>query len=228
LEKITLRFDERNWSARRVDNAVVVEFVEPEERTQRLARVREEDERRLAVLTFPHKCRKLIDERKEMTSDQLEQFWKELRKIEESAEQSRNAREAPEHAVMGGIAVLTILHEAWLNSNPERETWCSEQFFKILNSPPPHPEFHVADSISNYHWDNFAAMLIPRMLAELPAHEGVRSLCADFALAFNYSVIQDLMSSAFEHRDRLGDDFQRLQYIVLTSSGIRDIKEIVH
>ena len=38
LEKITLRFDKRNWRARNVANGVALEFVEPKERTQRLAR----------------------------------------------------------------------------------------------------------------------------------------------------------------------------------------------
>ncbi len=98
----------------------------------------------------------------------------------------------------------------------------------MLEAPPPHPEFHVAESVSNYHWDNFAAMLISQMLAESTTHEGIRSRCAEFALAFNYSVIQDLMSSAFECRNRLGDDFRRLPHLILVSSGMRNVKVVTH
>ena len=228
LEKITLRFDEHNWIARRVESGVALDFLEPQERTQRLARVREDNERHLALLTFPMTCRRLIDERKVMTREELEHFWQQLCNIGDEAEQARTRGDAPEHAIMGGIAVLTIVHEQWLDANPERERWCSEQFVKILDAPPPHPELHIAESVSNDHWDNFAAILIPRMLAESPTHEGLRSLCAEFALAFNYSVIQDVMRSAFEYRSSLGDDFRRLQNLILVSSGMRNVKEVAH
>jgi hypothetical protein len=228
LEKVSLRFDADNWKARPVGNGIVFEFAEPEERTHRLANVRETNERHTAVLTFPRKCRTTIDERRMMDQVELEHFWQQLRDIGDDAEQARIRGDTPEHAIIGGIAVLKILHKSWLDSDPEREMWCSQQLDKVLEAPPPHPEFHVAESISNDHWDNFAAMLIPRMLIEAPTHQGIRSLCAGFALAFNYSVIQDVMSTAFEYRDILGDDFQRLQHLILISSGMRSVMEIAH
>ncbi|MDZ4818595.1 MAG: hypothetical protein SGJ20_06440 [Planctomycetota bacterium] len=228
LEHITIRFDEDNWRTRQVENGIVLDFVEPEERTRRLAHVRQDNELHMAVLTFPLTCRRLIDERKVMTNEELEQFWHQLCNIGEDAEDARKRGDTPEHAIMGGIAALTILHQPWLAANPERDTWCSQQFVKVFEAPPPHPEFHVAESVSNYHWNNFAAMLIPRMLVESPAHEAIRSLCAEFALAFNYTVIQDLLSFAFEYRDRLGDDFGRLQHLIIVSSGMRNVKEVVH
>lgn len=228
LERITIQFDERRLTTRRVDGGIVVDVIEPQERTQRLASVREANERHMAVLTFPVTCRQLVDERKEMSQEELEAFWQQLQRIAEDADQARGRGDTPEDAIIGGIAVLRILHERWLDADPERERWCSEQFFRVLESPPPHPQFHVAESISNYHWDNFAAMLIPRMLIEAPTDEGIRWLCADFALAFNYCVIQDLMNSAFECRGSLGDDFRRLQHLVLVSSGLRNVTNVTH
>ena len=71
-------------------------------------------------------------------------------------------------------------------------------------------------------------MLVPRMLAESPGHEGIRMFCAQLVLAFNHSVLQDLMSSAFQCREKLGKDFTRLQYLILVSSGILEVKEITH
>jgi len=159
---------------------------------------------------------------------ELEAFWTRLKGIADDAEQARSRGDRPEDAIVGGIAALTILHQDWIDADPEREEWCGEQFINVLNNPPPHPQFHVAESISNYHWDNFAAMLIPRMLADAPNHEAVRSLCADFTLAFNYSVSQDLMTSAFELRESLGDDFRRLQRLILVSSGIRNVNTVTH
>ena len=228
LEKIVLQFDESNWQMREVENGIAIDFVEPEERSQRLAEVREANEKHVAVLTFPMACRKMIDEQDKLEPSELEAFWTRLKGIADDAEQARSRGDRPEDAIVGGIAALTILHQDWIDADPEREEWCGEQFINVLNNPPPHPEFHVAESISNYHWDNFAAMLIPRMLADAPNHEAIRSLCADFALAFNYSVSQDLMASAFELRESLGDDFQRLQHLILVSAGVRNVNTVTH
>ena len=228
LENIALRFDESNWQMREVEDGIAIDFVEPEERTQRLAEVREANEKHKAVLTFPMTCRKMIDERIKLEPSELEAFWTRLKGIADDAEQARSRGDRPEDAIIGGIAALTILHQDWIDADPEREEWCNQQFINVLNNPPPHPQFHVAESISNYHWDNFAAMLIPRMLAEDPNHEAIRSLCADFALAFNYSVSQDLMTSAFELRESIDDDFRRLQRLILVSSGIRNVNTVTH
>ena len=228
LEKIALQFDERNWQMREVENGIVIDIVEPEERRQRLAEVREANEKHMEVLTFPMTCRKMIDEKDKLDPSELEAFWTRLKGIADDAEQARSRGDRPEDAIVGGIAALKILHQDWIDANPEHEKWCSEQFINVLNNPPPHPQFHIAESISNYYWDNFAAMLIPRMLADNPTHEGIRGLCADFALAFNFSVSQDLMNFTFEQREYLRDDFRRLQRLILISSGMRNVKTVTH
>ena len=228
LENIVLRFNETNWQMREIEDGIAFDFVEPVERTQRLAEVREANEKHMAVLTFPMTCRKMIDERNKLEPPELEAFWARLKAIADDAEQARSRGDRPEDAIVGGIAALKILHQDWLDSEPEREEWCGELFDNVLNNPPPHPQFHFAESISNYHWDNFAAMVIPRMLADDPSREAIRSLCANFALAFNYSVSQDLMTSAFELREILGDDFRRLQRLILVSSRIRNVDTVTH
>ncbi len=228
LENITLRFDVKSWTKRKIENGIALEFVEPEERIQRLASEREANEQHRELLTFPFLCRKMIDERKELKPEELEDFWQRLQKIGNDAEQARACGDTPEHAILGGIAVLYVLHKAWTEADSEREKWCKEQFEKVLVSPPPHHQLHIPESISNYHWDNFVAIMLPQLLAEDPAHEGLRVLCARFALAFNYSVIQDLMNFAFEHRADLQDDFRRLQHLIIVSSGIRNVDVVTH
>lgn len=228
LEKIALQFNEDNWQMREVKNGVALDFIEPEERAQKLAEIREANEKHMAVLTFPMTCRRLLDEQKNLEPAALEDFWRRLKGIVDDAEQARSRGDRPEDAIAGGIATLMILHQDWIDADPEREEWCVKQFSNVLHNPPPRPQFHIAESISNCHWDNFAAMLIPQALAKTPAHEGIRSLCANFAMAFNYSVSQDLMSFAFEQRESLGDDFRRLQRLVLLSSGMRNVKTITH
>lgn len=226
LEKIALRFDEKNWSTRKIENAIALEFVEPEERTQRLASERKSIEQGLEILSFPFSCRKMIDERKGFKTEELEEFWQRLKRIGNNSEQALARGDRPEDAILGGIALFYTLHKEWVEADSDRDNWCGEQFCKILYTPPPHPQFHVAESSSNYHWDNFVAIMLPQLLAEDLSNEVSRSFCAEFALAFNYSVIQDLMTFAFEHRAVLQDDFYRLQYIILVSSGIRNVDKV--
>jgi DNA replication protein DnaC len=228
LEKIVIQFAESNWQMRKVKNGIAVVFEEPEERKQRLAEVRIANDKHIEVLTFPMYCRKMIDEKKVLAPSELEAFWARLKVIADDAEQARNRGDRPEDAIMGGIAVLELLHQEWIEADPEREEWCGEQFLKILENPPARPQFHIAESTFNCHWDNFAAMLIPSILAAAPYLEVYRSLCAEFALRFNYSVIKDLMASAFELRETLGDDFRRLQHLILVSSGIRNVDIETH
>lgn len=228
LENIVLRFDETKLRMRREKNRIVVEIEEPRERTERLAEVRENNEKHMAVLTFPMTCRKMIDERASLEPDQIEDFWVRLQGMSDDADDARSRGDRPEDAIVGGIAALSVLHNDWLEADPEREKWCAEQFSKVLENPPPHPQFHIAESISNNHWDNFAAMLLPQLLAENPTHDGIRAFCADFALAYNFSVTQDLMKFAFEQRETLGEDFLRLQHLIARASGFRNVKTITH
>lgn len=226
LERIILQFDEQNWKMCEYGNEIVWEFIEPEERKQRLADARDAMKRHRELLTFPLTCRKMIDERKRLSLDKLEDFWQHLQRIGNDLEQAKLRGDTPEHAILGGIAVLYILHREWLEADDKRDNWCLEQFIKILNDPPSRPEFYYSDSISNYFWSNFSAMLIPEILAEAHDNKEVRTLVAEYAFAFNYSVVHDLMHFAFEIRDELQDDFFRLQVLILISSGIRNVNEV--
>ena len=228
LEKIVMQFSESNWQMRKVDDGIAIDYVEPEERRQRLAQDREANEKYMTVLSFPIACRRMIDAKEKLGPSELEAFWLRLKGIAEDAEQARRRGDRPEDAIMGGIAALELLHQEWIEADPEREEWCGEQFLKILENPPARPQFHIAESTFNCHWDNFAAMLIPGMLADDPDLEKCRTLCASFALSFNYSVIQDLMTSAFDLRVTLGDDFRRLQRLILVSSGMRHVFAVTH
>ena len=226
LERIALQFDKQKWTAREIENGMVLEFVEPEERTLRLAEERKIIQQNMDTLNIPIRCRKLLDEGEVLNHDDLESFWEQLQKFSSDADQIRDRGEVPEHAIIGGVAVLFILHRGWLEEETYRERWCWEQLGEVLRDRPIRPETHVAISDTNYYWNNFVAMILPQLLVEEPLLEGCRSLCAEFALSYNYSVIKDLMSSAFEVRSELKEDFIRLQYIIMASSGIRNVREV--
>jgi len=226
LEKIAIQFDVNNWTATPTEGGVQLELVEPPDRTARLSESREWHEKRIAVLQFPWECRNLIDKRTKLTADQLHEFWGRLKAVGDDASEARQRGEEPEHSILGGIAVLHMLHEEWLNSDPLKVEWCGQQVAEILESPPPRPEFDVANSISNTFWRNFAAMISVKELASDPSNRNIRAVCAQFGLHYSHTVVQDLMEFAFEYRSKLGDDFLRLLRIEVVSSGLRNVHEV--
>ncbi len=96
-------------------------------------------------------------------------------------------------------------------------------FAQVLSAPPPWPRYDTPESFSNYYWDNFVATLLPGILAEDPRSDGCRRLVADFAAAFRYTVVADVVASAFRCRGQLGDDFPRLLHLVFAYSGYCNI-----
>ncbi len=226
LEKIVIQFDPKNWTATSTEGAIQLQLVEPPERTARLSVSRAKLEKQMAILQFPWECRNLIDKRSKLTAEQLQTFWERLQAISDDASGARERGEEPEHSILGGIAVLYMLHEDWLNSDATKIGWCEKRFAEILEFPPPRPQFDVANSISNTFWRNFAAMIAVKELASDRSNQGIRGLCARWSLHYSHTVIQDLMDFAFEYRSKLGDDFLRLQRIAIVSSGLRNVFEV--
>ena len=105
-----------------------------------------------------------------------------------------------------------------------RKEWCETTFVQVLTAPPPQHGYHPPESFSNYYWDNFAALLAPGYLAGEPTSVGFRRLVADFSTAFKYSVVADVLASAFNCRRQLGNDFHRLLHLVFAYSGCCNIQ----
>ena len=221
LEKIAIELDEGNWRGQQTEHGVIYHFVEPAERTEKLAPDRDSHQKRMEVQYFPFECRQMIDAREPLKAIAIEQFWNRVVAISNSD----TSDERPQNAIAGGIAVLAILHPEWLKENPSREEWCGRQLLKIAENPPPEDQLYV---VYADNWRNFFGMLLPKMLSEDPENQDIRSLSANIGLAYRDTVVEDLMRFAFENRVRLGDDFYRLQRLVMVSSGFRNVKNIVH
>jgi hypothetical protein len=228
LQKFVLKFDEKNWKARNTEQGIIFDFVEPEDIKQRLAPIREANALEMEILNFPFVCRQIIDDKKVLSEQELAHFWTRLNAISNRAAKDDEEAMKVSSSVIGGIAVLLLRHSEWLATDPERDKWCGTKLREIIDNPPPPPQFHIAESISNYHWDNFAAIIFPQLLADNPTATGIRGHCADFALAYNYSVVCDLMMSAFERRAVLKQDFDRLKHLVLLSTGLREVHIVTH
>lgn len=228
LANLVRKYDDRNWKTRIVENGVLLEYFEPEGVTKELAHVRETLERRQHIYTLPLECRKLLDEGKGLPVDDLRTFFDKLQQIKNDAISDPEVAERWKNAVMGGIVVLWIHHSDWVEADDYRKEWCETTFVHILSSPPTPNGYHPANSISNYYWDNFVALLAPRWLAEDLTSEGIRNLVANYATAFKYSVVADVLASAFHCRQQLGDDFHRLLHLVVVYSSYCNIQVTTH
>ena len=127
----------------------------------------------MTVLSFPIACRRMIDAKEKLGPSELEAFWLRLKGIAEDAEQARRRGDRPEDAIMGGIAALELLHQEWIEADPEREEWCGEQFLKILENPPARPQFHIAESTFIQIWRNVGPFVL---------HSRCRSITALFKI----------------------------------------------
>lgn len=223
LANLVRRFDERNWRTRPVDNGVVIEYAEPEEVIQEQAPRREVLQLREDISFLPLACRKMLDENEGIPSEDLESFWERLQRIGNAANSDSEHTENWQNAVMGGIAVLWTHHREWVEINADRKAWGESMFAQVLSAPPPWPRYDTPESFSNYHWDNFVATLLPGILSEDPKSDGCRRLVADFAAAYRYTVVADVVASASRCRGQLGDDFPRLLHLVFAYSGYCNI-----
>ena len=117
--------------------------------------------------------------------------------------------------------MLVTRHRDWLREHPEREAWC----IKTLLAPVKGPgsvrlRWSEAES-SALTWDGFCAEALPTLWAEDQDSRPRRTAIARLAMNPHYNTVAILFSAAAEHRDRLGDDFRRLQHFGLLWAGVR-------
>jgi hypothetical protein len=175
------------------------------------------------LLTFPLHCRQLLDGEHVLRVEHLEEFWTTTRRIAETARASdmESGLAEPCNAACGGCAVLVQLHRDWLRQHPDREAWCIKYLVGTTVSPPPPAEFDSEGSAGTWEWDHFCAESVPLLWAEDPASPALRGGIARLVFVPHYNTAASLMRTAAAVRDRLGDDFRRLQHLMLQWAGAR-------
>lgn len=175
------------------------------------------------LLTFPLHCRQLLDGEQILRVEDLEQFWTTTRTIADIARPSDMDSGLPEpcNAACGGCAVLVRLHRDWLRQHPESESWCINYLIGTIASPPPPAEFDSEVSAGTWEWDHFCADSVPLLWAERPTSAALREGVARLVFVPHYNAAASLMRTAASVRDRLGDDFRRLQHLMLQWAGAR-------
>jgi hypothetical protein len=163
----------------------------------------------LLPLTLGSQCRKRLDECSPLTPEQLPAFFESLHSLAVRAD-SNEGGTRPAHAVVGGIAVLLILHRDWVREDPARDEWCREQLLSCLELTPGRRPVDFEYSAGEWDRDTFAAECGVAFLAESPSDPLARRLALTGLISFRYATVAATVRQAYRFRARLGIEFDRM------------------
>jgi len=224
LELLLARFDPANYQRSRLDDGrYQIGLVWPEHLRERIEAAASDDEDALALMGFPLRCHRIIEERNALTDADLPNFWNELQRFAVPVDESEREESSRSRAdaLCAGIAVLLLLHREWLRSDSAREQWCLEQLEGIWSRPPQRDEFAVPNSVMPTAWDRAFAKCAVVLLSEAPDDELRRRWVAASVTAYHYEATSTAMHMARDLRRHLGDDFMRLTNLVVLWAGLR-------
>ncbi|HEX8524204.1 MAG TPA: hypothetical protein VF669_18260 [Tepidisphaeraceae bacterium] len=218
-----------------------------QEERQETSQAIQEAHDQLKIISFPHRCRELLNREQQMTLDELEQFWKDLQLVavhlnnEQQLERSSAEcgqtdrpdvmaveREAARSrglldGAMGGIAVLLLRYGDWLNRDRARKAWVLRQLRRI-------PQLRVRrGGIDGWHpdehnddrWECFFAAVVIDFLRRKPGSSTWRYYAASLTTGFHHSPVRHLFAAAFRHRADLQGTFEELLHLLFRWSATR-------
>ena len=125
----------------------------------------------------------------------------------------------PSLGILGGIAVLVVLHLEWLLQDASRIAWCRSRLEAVHVSPPPPSRFDSEVAVGDDRWDDFAAECGIRLLVAEKSDPLARKLVAQGVMGYHYGTTGLTMARAFAVRVDIGDDFQRLITLCVRWAG---------
>ncbi|HEY4034184.1 MAG TPA: ATP-binding protein [Ktedonobacteraceae bacterium] len=180
------------------------------------------------LMSLPWRCRDLLDKDTPLPPQQILYLWERLQTLDNSSptvpEESGYQILNLEDAVCGGIAVLLTFHREWLVADPNRMAWCRQKLEEVIRNPPAWTPLDSEVSIGNHHWDAFIAECGVALLTENSNDHFARYLVALGVAAFHYETTTLTMIRAFRYRDKLRDDFDRLQNLVIQWAALNGQK----
>lgn len=186
----------------------------------------------LQLMNLPWQCRDLLDKGTPLPPQQIPYLWEKLQALDNSPptipQESEYQILSIEDAICGGIAVLLAFHRAWLVSEPGRMEWCRHKLEEMISNPPERARFDSELSKGTRHWDAFVADCGVTLLNENPNDPFARYLVAMGVAAFHYETTTLTMGRAFRYRDKLGDDFDRLQNLAIQWAALKGLKYAKH
>jgi hypothetical protein len=225
LRLLIERFNPANYTFEMRDGKrVPVDFQWPDAIEHRNAEHLQQIGAESTVMSLPQQCRDRLDTAQALSQEELTWLWACL--------QDTEARLSPvavdgnpiihaEDVLCGGIALLVIMHHDWLAADPERIAWCRRKLEAVLEQPPPPFPFDSEAASAECKWDTFAAETGVALLAKNRDDVLARRLAASGVTGFHYGTTARTMLSACRHRERLGDDFDRMLGLAIRWAGLR-------
>lgn len=200
--------DKENGNGCRMDGTEPTADDESEDREQRLITL---------LLVWPDRLWRLLTRKETLSEMETVELWNQLSAIQEFRlpEDFDVPASKIEDCLAGGAAVLLKHRRQWLADHAENEAWCISTILRLVPTPPT-PSSMGSDLVGQQgRWRGFCAAILPTLLVEQPDSAEMRRAVATMATDTHYSAVGILLDSAAALREKLGEDFMRLQHIVL-------------
>ncbi|EDN71339.1 phosphorylase family protein [Beggiatoa sp. PS] len=223
LSSLLLQFNPAHWKSS--ENGNHWDFQPPEHfLTQTISAEEKLKDQRL-LLWFPMHCRKILDGEEPVTDELLQQTRKQGEHllnldVEKFLGEEKFIRSS--HDIACALAALAVcLPGNWLDDWPNWQTWCRKILLDAIFNPPSLPVFDTPESFNNSAWDRSCANALPILWAASPNDKKFREAVAHLCCNRHYETVQYLFESTAKMRDKLGDDFLRLEHLVIRWSVIQ-------
>lgn len=217
IKRLNASLDKNNWKETELESGQKGwQYYKPENLQKEDDARLEELNREQAVLRFPFYCRQLLDQETALKPDDIETFWQQITKISQfTFDNDEHCSRRTIDSVIGGIAVLFKFHYEWLKKYPDRLKYCVKWIEDVMKHPPLQDSIDVPHSQGKMFWDSFISEVASILWAEDPASSKWRHIIADLVCMRHYESMALLMISAYQLRDKLGESFYQLVYLVL-------------
>lgn len=224
LFRLYHQFNLKNWYWEPGDeNSLKLIFQEPEEMITRNRVAQQRYKDRQDIMCLPFQCRQVIDGKKELSEIEFEQLLERAESLVEldfDEVLDNRSLVSKEDMACGLIAVAVCKFRNWLNAK-EQELDCLNALVEIVLNPPPRIAFDVAESITDNGWDSFCADALPVLWADNQAMPELRQAIGSLVFSFHYETVKRLFKQIATVRNQLGDDYLRLQHLLLCWSVLR-------
>jgi|GEM_PF-742907 len=226
IRRLSAKLDPKNYTvAEQNDKTILVSFNWPHDLKEETTRQGAHAQTSLAFLSFPHRCRQLLDKDEPLSDAAAEALWNELRDL--STFQLESERDEPfgpvrqrEDVVAAGVTVLVMLASEWLEGNEGHARWCADEIVSIWHNPPAPPRFDCPESVTTDAWHCFLAELAVFYLAQDSNSVQTRAWAAAAVMSRWHASTRLAMERAFRLRDTLGEDFPRLANLAVMYAGL--------
>lgn len=215
------RFNLANYQLRRDDDQLLADFEWPEHLSDDSQTALRASSYSLNLISFPLKCREVLDSETPLNPDEIENLWRTLKYFVDEYAEYGESLDYLNNAVMGGIAILIILHQDWIETDGAKQEWCVRQIDRILSTGHDKQAFDTPRDILNTRWEGFLGEIAVHFLADAITEEKVRTLVAHAVMAYHYKTTELVCKAAFRVREDLGAEFGRLLNLCRLWAGIR-------